>query len=223
MKRNPTKYGQVVATRCAAWMLLAGTAGYSGPAQAQSMAAIERVRAELEHEPTVKETVTKALKHFSVSRATVMEFYDRNRRYGRVPQVSVIYSDSRRRVLNREDRDLTNQRDTEESVTPRIREISVGAKWSLREIMFNNDEFPVYGLYGVQRDVVFEVARSHYLRRTLLMKLLTEPPADRLERASMEMRVEEYTAVLDALTGNWFSETAKARWYRARLGAARPG
>jgi hypothetical protein len=88
---------------------------------------------------------------------------------------------------------------------------SIGGVWDLRELVFNASEVQVYGLIGVQRDIMLESIRTYYLRRQLMLRMLLRPPEDPLALAALEMRIDEFTAVLDVLTGGWFSEEAARR------------
>lgn len=82
---------------------------------------------------------------------------------------------------------------------------SVGAVWDLRELVFNPAEVQVYGLVGIQRDLMLEVTRTYFLRKQLILLRTQKPPEDAVTAATLDLRIEEYTAVLDTLTGGWFS------------------
>jgi hypothetical protein len=58
---------------------------------------------------------------------------------------------------------------------------------------------------------MLEVTRTYYLRRQLLLRLLLRPPEDPLAYAALEMRVDEFTAILDVLTDGWYSSETEAR------------
>ena len=82
--------------------------------------------------------------------------------------------------------------------------------------MFNPAEVQVYGLIGVQRDLMLETVRVYYLRRQLFVRFLTAPPEDPVAREALLLRIDEFTAFLDVLTGGWFSRTTEARTARSR-------
>jgi hypothetical protein len=62
----------------------------------------------------------------------------------------------------------------------------------------------------MQRDITLEVVRTYYLRRQLQIRLALKPPADPLAVAMLELRIEEYTGILNAMTGGSFSRVANA-------------
>jgi hypothetical protein len=104
---------------------------------------------------------------------------------------------------------ITNPMNINENTDTRTNSVTVGGVWDLRELAFNPSEVQVYGLVGIQRDLILEVTRTYFLRRQLLVRLALRPPADQLARATLDLRVEEYTAILDALTGGWFSRAQR--------------
>jgi hypothetical protein len=71
--------------------------------------------------------------------------------------------------------------------------------------VFNPAEVQVYGVIGIQRDLALEVTRTYYLRKQLVLLRKTKPPEDPVSAATLDLRIDEYTALLDALTGGWFS------------------
>ncbi|MBI3179380.1 MAG: hypothetical protein HYZ27_06935, partial [Deltaproteobacteria bacterium] len=89
--------------------------------------------------------------------------------------------------------------------------LSVGAVWDFRELMFNPAELQVYGILGVQRDVMLEVTRTYYLRQQLLLRRDLEPPQDAMAQKSLDLRIDELTSTLDVMTGGWFSRTTERR------------
>ncbi len=54
-------------------------------------------------------------------------------------------------------------------------------------------------------DILGEVNRVFFERRRLKLELILEPPQGLKERLNKQLRLEELTAGLDALTGGYFS------------------
>ena len=73
--------------------------------------------------------------------------------------------------------------------------------WDLRELVFNPAEVQVFGLIGVQRDIMIEATRTYYLRKQLILRKLYKPPQDPMAAQALDMRIDEFTALLDVLTG----------------------
>ena len=58
-------------------------------------------------------------------------------------------------------------------------------------------------------DILNEVTRYYYERRRLQIDLAMNPPRDRSKELEKELRLQELTAYIDALTGGYFSSCIK--------------
>lgn len=181
------------------------------PASAQGADEVERARAQLAHEPTVAETTRVSLRYFRVD----PESFDGLRRTARtraiLPLIAGGYRYDDNEFARQEDQSIFQPRQNIENTNTVNHTATVGAIWDLRQLVFNPAEVQVYGLIGVQRDLMLEVTRTYYLRRQLLLRLLLRPPDDALARAALELRIDEFTAILDVLTDGWFSEESERR------------
>jgi hypothetical protein len=52
---------------------------------------------------------------------------------------------------------------------------------------------------------MLEVTRTYYLRKQLILRRVYEAPTDEMALAALDMRIDEFTAILDMLTGGWFT------------------
>lgn len=81
--------------------------------------------------------------------------------------------------------------------------------WDLGDLIWNGDQtlIDVRSKLMVQlRDDILDEVNSYYFeRRRLQIELLESPPQDKRERIKKELRIQELTANLDALTGGYFS------------------
>jgi len=119
------------------------------------------------------------------------------------------YNDTR--TAQFEQQTITDPRDVNLNLNTRDNGFSVGLSWDLREAIFNGDQVQIYSLVGVQRDIMLEVLRAYFARRQLVLIAALRPPEDPVALAALELRIEEFTAIIDALTGEWFSRTVEAR------------
>jgi hypothetical protein len=93
--------------------------------------------------------------------------------------------------------------------------LGASAEWKLGELVFNSDEVRVYDLLGdraERREALLTLLVGTYFERRRLM--LTEQllPATTAEEAiARRMRIDELTAVIDALTGGLLSANLKRR------------
>ncbi len=61
-----------------------------------------------------------------------------------------------------------------------------------------------------------EITRLYYTRRRLQVDLILNPPRDAPTKLSKELRVDELTATLDAMTGNLFTRRTEQVKKRAQ-------
>ncbi|MCC7542534.1 MAG: hypothetical protein IT379_40330 [Deltaproteobacteria bacterium] len=169
-------------------------------------ARVARLRASLRREPTVAQVQARALRYFEVHPEAVASLRSRTTSRAALPELRLGYhldltTDAEAYVgagsLEGEradnDRSLRGHRAGAELV------------WNLPGAVFDPAELSSYALTGVQLSVLREVTRLFYTRRQILLGLAIDPPADPRARLALELRVEEQTAMLDAMTGGWFS------------------
>lgn len=86
----------------------------------------------------------------------------------------------------------------------------VNLSWDLGDLIWNNDQNSIDVrsrlMVQLRDDILNEVTRLYFERRRLQVELLTNPPANLSHRLDKELRLQELTAGLDALTGGWFSK-----------------
>jgi hypothetical protein len=181
------------------------------PAAAQDTASVEQANRQLAHEPTVSETTQEALRYFRVDPDNFDGLRSSARNRALLPLLAGGFRYDQAAFGRAEERTIFQPANTDESTDTRVMTFSIGGVWDLRELVFNASEVQVYGLIGVQRDIMLESIRTYYLRRQLMLRMLLRPPEDPLALAALEMRIDEFTAVLDVLTGGWFSEEAARR------------
>lgn len=195
---------------------IAGLFGLPSVVAAQSAADVEAAQGQMAHEPSVSEVTQTALRYFRVDPDSFDGLRAAARNRALLPLLAggirIDSSDFERA----EERLLFQPQQQLENADTQVLTWSVGGVWDLRELVFNSAEVQVYGLIGVQRDIMLESIRTYYLRKQLMLRLLLRPPEDALAYAALEMRVDEFTAVLDVLTGGWFTEESNRRRRRPR-------
>lgn len=89
----------------------------------------------------------------------------------------------------------------------------VSAQWNLPELIFNPDEVRIYSALAnraSRREALLTTLVSYYFeRRRLQLAELLEPAPDVARALERRMRIEELTAVIDALTGGLLSRNLK--------------
>ncbi len=97
----------------------------------------------------------------------------------------------------------------------------VSITWQLGDLIWNNDQTTIDTrsklMVQLRDDIVNEVTRTYYERRRLQIALLMAPPKDDQALLEKELRVQELTALIDGLTGGYFSENGGAPANHGRL------
>lgn len=87
----------------------------------------------------------------------------------------------------------------------------VGARWSLDALVFDKKELEASreaaAVFGEYRRLMEEVGRLHFARKALLTEIAS-PDLPKEHAASKRLKLEELTAMLDALTGGHLSREA---------------
>lgn len=181
-----------------------------GTAAAQGRAEIEAAQARWRQEPSVAECVEAALQYFRITPDTFDSYRSAARARALMPTLAVGYRlDDDRLAFGRSEEPTPLLVDGEQN--RRAHAISVGGIWNLGDLVYNPAEVQIYGLVGVQRDIMLETTRTYFLRRQLLLRLATRPPEDPIAYAALELAIAEYSAILDVLTGGWFTEQVNGR------------
>lgn len=81
--------------------------------------------------------------------------------------------------------------------------------WDLGDFIYSDDQTNIDVrsklMVELRDQVLDDVTRTYFERRRLQVELLTEPPSEPRAQLAKELRIQELTAVLDGLTGGWFS------------------
>ena len=89
----------------------------------------------------------------------------------------------------------------------------VSVKWDLGELIWNQDQTAIDVrsklMVQLRDDIVDDATRTYFERRRIQVALLTEPVRDAKARLEQELRLQELTALLDGLTGGYFSQHLK--------------
>jgi hypothetical protein len=182
--------------------------------------AIRALRLRFEREPTVAETQAAALRFFKVNPDRVASYRRGAAWKALMPDVELIFNNEVG-TNDRRLRDITYltveaqnpsfpQREYE---TVKRGSISLGvrAHWSLDRLIFNAETLDVSSLVGVQEGLLREITSLYFTRRRLLTSNTLNPAQDPNEEITEQLRLDEITANLDALTGGWFGKEAKKR------------
>lgn len=162
---------------------------------------------ELDKEPTIQEAQKAALEFFRIDPDTVGSMRTRAGLKSLLPSLGskyrygasyvdlskwdfIQYPD---RVAGRDAADFT------------VNEVEVSASWDLSRLIFNPEVLDVSSLVVLQEGVLKEITRIYFTRRRLQVDMVLNPPTDPETKLSKELRIQELTSTLDAMTGNLFA------------------
>ena len=198
--------------------------------------AIDQHLSELKMEPSVRHVQEAALRYFRVNGAQVTSMRTRASWKAIVPVMEVSGGFARSSV----DEDTFNYEvyNVENRGTNQVPWVLKGSSgdafeirgklaWNLPQLIFNAEELDVASLAGLMEGLLKEATRLYFMRRRLQVDLILTPPTDRATYLSKQLRLEELTGLIDAMTGGWFQRSlgslaAKRQRSRVLGSAARP-
>jgi len=175
--------------------------------------AVRQILDRYAHEPTIREVQEAAITYSRSHPDTVDSWRARARTSALLPQ----FQSRVRTDFDRDSRTRTNLDAADAVVVTDDNDnsllLEVRATWDLDRVVFNPDELGVWRetmrMANLRDRVVDEVTRRYYERRRLQIDLELTPPTNVADRVRKELRIQELTADIDAVTGGWFSKKLK--------------
>jgi competence ComEA-like helix-hairpin-helix protein len=159
-------------------------------------------------EPSIRELQGQVLKYARAHPEIIDSWRWRTRTAGSLPQLTGKF----RYELDDDQRDVVEPGEPNQTVN----DSDVGyraeaqARWDLDRLIFDSDELgvsrEVVRLASLRDRVLDEATRRYFERRRLQVNMELNPPRDLTTRINKELRIQELTADLDALTGGWYSK-----------------
>lgn len=175
-------------------------------------------------EPTVRHVQRAALRYFNVNRDQVESMRSRASWKALLP-VTEVSGGFARTTIGEDTVDNINFPDEiwlARGLGGDAYEVRGKLTWNLPQLMFNPEELDVASVAGLVEGILKEATRLYFMRRRLQVELVLSPPVDLATLLSKEIRLEELTALLDAMTGGWFTKEADRLKALARRTKADP-
>lgn len=179
------------------------------PAGGDARARIERALSSLAGEPSLRELERAALRLADADAEGADGWMGSANWSAVLPVVKVVAEHDLER-----DESLDRYQDEPDrwgADTDRDLGFQVSAQWNLPELVFNPDEVRIYGALAnraTRREALLTTLVGYYFeRRRLQLAELLQPAPDLARELERRMRVEELTAVIDALTGGLLART----------------
>jgi hypothetical protein len=172
-------------------------------------ATIDDGLAKLSAEPVVRDVQEAALRYFHVNSAQIEGMRSR----ARIKALAPVLEFSGGYTRSELDDVSTNAEAGFTTVDdPWVTRGSGGMGWNARakmtlnlpQLVFNPEELDVASLAGLVEGLLKESTRLYFMRRRLQVDMLLTPPTDRATLLSKNLRIEELTGLIDAMTGGWF-------------------
>lgn len=161
----------------------------------------------LVEEPTIQQVQAAAIRYAEVQPGKIAGWRQRAAWRAWLPQFTVALD----RDVDQTIASSTSGGKTTFTVGPEDRSIGVdlGFRWELGDLIWNPDQTAIDTrsrlMVQLRGELLDDVTRFYFERRRLQLEQRVAPVADPGLRAERQLRVEELTAQLDALTGGEFS------------------
>jgi hypothetical protein len=160
----------------------------------------------LKAEPTVRDVQEAALRYFHVNQRQVESMRTRASQKALAPVVEFsggfTDSDTDEDTLNYEFHPSSPW--VQRYAGGRAWDVRAKLSWNLPRLVFNSEELDVASLAGLVEGLLKESTRLYFMRRRLQVDMILNPPGDTATLLTKELRIQELTGLLDAMTGGWF-------------------
>ncbi|NOZ69587.1 MAG: hypothetical protein GXP46_10200 [Deferribacteres bacterium] len=160
------------------------------------------------HEPGIGEIREAAIKYAEVQPEKIEKWRRAAAKRAWLPDLRIAYRENSGWQSsdyfykgNMADDDITEDTD---------REWTVSLTWELGDLVWNSAQTSIDSrarlMVQLRDDILNEVTRLYFERRRLQYEMLLSPPGDVRERIENELRLQELTADIDALTNSYLSK-----------------
>jgi hypothetical protein len=165
------------------------------------------------HEPSIREVQEVAIQYAELHPEKIISWRKVAAKKAILPKLSVGLDGDKNRTLS----DSVSVSSTEQSsfVGPDDKTIDdnfswdISLTWNLGDLIWNNDQISIdsrsRNMVVLRDSILDEINRVYFERRRLQVELLLSAPEDFKEKIEKELRLQELTADIDALTGGYFS------------------
>jgi hypothetical protein len=200
--------------------------GGADPAQAKAKAqnkskAFGKLRQILKAEPSAREVQRAALKFYKLEPERINRMATATRAKALVPEiegsidnsVGHTFTNTRDGLFSQQSLSLIDQNNPDgykERVQTNTDNLlwRVRAVWNLDRLVFNSEELDVKSLNSLEENLVREVTTLYFSRQRLIANLILSGPEEDEEIFYELLRLDEMSATIDALTGNYFGSKA---------------
>lgn len=159
------------------------------------------------HEPSIEEIKEAAIEYAEVSPSKIREWRKAAANKAWLPDLSFSYDKDK--DWQSSDYYSSGSYVGNDITRGKNNDWSVSLTWELGELIWNNDQTSIDNrsklMVQLRDDVLNEVTRLYFERRRLQIDLILSPPGDNTVMIEKDLRLQELTANIDALTGSFLS------------------
>ncbi len=162
--------------------------------------------ADFPHEPTIAQVREVAIRYAEVQPEKIARWRQQAHWKALLPTFSVDYDRNQNTYIASS---VTTTGTRAFKTDDPSKKAGLSLKWNLGDLIWNSDQTSIDArsrfTTQLREDLVDEITRSYFERRRLQLNALMEPSTDPKTQVEKELRLQELTAMLDGLTGGWFS------------------
>lgn len=163
------------------------------------------------HEPPIEEIKKAAIEYADVSPDKIREWRKAAGKKAWLPDLSMSYGMSEDRQNSSYFYSTKDEKYKDDDITEGDDEAwSISLTWHLGDIIWSDDQTSIDNrsklMVQLRDDVLNEVTRLYFERRRLQIDLVVSPPGSNKEMIEKDLRLQELTANIDALTGSFLSK-----------------
>lgn len=184
---------------------------------ARKYASVEQVLQEFENEPDIRAVQAMAMEYSKTNPELMEKWLGASKRAYALPKVNLQY-EKELDEANRYDYVADDNGGNPDSVQDYTQvenddKMVVKLEWRLDKLVMSSEQIRVINEASkankLRENILDEVTRLYFDRRRLQVEALLSPPASLKDKIDLELRLQEMTANLDALTGGGFSASVQ--------------
>lgn len=160
---------------------------------------VKEILESFQQEPAIQEIQKVAINYAEVSNDKIKAWHRQAQMKALMPELTLDYDKTITTALGT----------TYDRVQVGPRDWGMNLKWDISELVWNNDQTSIDSrsrlMVQLRDDILNEITRLYFERRRLQAQLLMSHSGDSSKSLDDELRLQELTASIDALTGGYLS------------------
>lgn len=162
------------------------------------------------HEPSIEEIKEAAIEYADVSPDKIREWRKAAAKKAWLPDLSMSYGKSEDWQNSSYFYSTKDEKYKDDDITEgKDNDWAISLTWNLGDLIWNDDQTSIDNrsklMVQLRDDVLNEVTRLYFERRRLQIELVMFPPGNNKDMVEKDLRLQELTANIDALTGSFLS------------------